>query len=114
MIALFLLLFASSEGGDRMLHALEDELARSRDRLSLGASSQGPYFVAYTVRETASFNVASSFGALTSKSGGRWRSLSVQVRVGDYALDNTNFVEDGRGGFEGGSLPTDDDYDAIR
>jgi hypothetical protein len=49
----------------------------------------------------------------------RLRTLSVEVRVGDYQFDSSRFVTMGRGGFAPGSdgaavAPLDDNYDAMR
>ena len=51
---------------------------------------KGPYFVSYTVRETAEFNVTASFGAVDSSDRDRGRSLRVDVREGDYKLDSAH------------------------
>jgi len=61
--------------------------------------------------------VTSSFGALVSTSTTRNRFMSVDVRVGDYHLDSSNFIsEDGFQGFLGstGEVGIDRDYNSLR
>src|SRR5260370_27824088 len=79
------------------MRAMRDELARSMKKLQL-ENLQKPYFVAYRAVETANCNANASFGALIGSNceapggtTGRTRNLSIEVRVGDYARDNTNF-----------------------
>src|SRR5262249_33909943 len=90
---------------------------------------QKPYFVSYRAVDTANCNVSASFGALTSSnceatggSTGRSRNFSIEVRVGDYARDNTNFYAPQLAGggviridcAAGLTVPIDDNYDEIR
>ena len=100
--------------------ALRDELARSMQQLQLEDLEQ-PYFVSYLVREVKSKGSSATFGSLLNSGEGHSRDLSVEVRVGDYALDNTNFRSFSFGGtgvvrMYGGSmqLPLEDDYDELR
>jgi hypothetical protein len=101
---------------DVLLEAMQDELKRSMDRLQLG-DLQKPYLIAYTANAGKMYSVQATFGALTGESEAPTRSMSTEVRVGDYTLDNTNFSGGGfyfAGGFFGGGLCLEDDYDAIR
>jgi TldD protein len=95
---------------DVQLRAMVDELARSKT-LSLNELDK-PYFVSYTSSEIDELMVAGSLGGLNSATRLRLRSPQIEVRVGDYAFDNTNSVYSGFGRL--GPLPIDDDYDAIR
>ena len=97
------------EGDDLIFRVMRDEMTRSTARLKLEKSGP-PYYVEYAVSESESFQVAGSFGALTGRGGGKSRYCSIDLRVGDARLDNTNFS--GSGG--GTSLTIDDDYDALR
>jgi hypothetical protein len=112
-------------GEDPILKALVDELERSMT-LQL-EDLEKPYFVQYTVNDRSSYRIAATCGAVLNSEDSRSRTLSTQVRVGSYELDNTNFAGGGgggfgrrgggrRGGFGGGStsLPVDDNYLAIR
>ena len=95
---------------DAQLHAMTDEIARSKT-LQLNSLDK-PYFVSYSVSEADQFVVSGSLGGIVGSIRNRARHPSVQVRVGSYALDNTNstFSPTPRLGL----LPIDDDYDAIR
>ena len=82
---------------DIVLKAMRDELARSMKKLQL-ETLQKPYFIAYRSVDMANCVVNASFGALVlnaceppSGGGFRSRSMNVEVRVGDYVRDNTNF-----------------------
>jgi TldD protein len=106
--------------GDVLLQAMRDEMARSMKELRL-AELERPYFIAYHADDTRVLHVSASRSSLLSGEESHDRSLSVEVRVGDYAFDNTNFI--GGGGFMGGfsrgmfgmsQLPLDDDYRQIR
>jgi hypothetical protein len=110
---------------DEVMRAMRDELARSMKKLQL-ENLDKPYFVAYRVVETTYCGAAASFGALT-QSGSceiagqpRNRGLAVEVRVGDYTRDNTNFFAPMatagvvRLGQAGVVMPIDDNYDEIR
>ncbi|MHC4598073.1 MAG: metallopeptidase TldD-related protein [Planctomycetota bacterium] len=101
---------------DILLEAMQDELARSMDRLQLEDMVK-PYLIAYTANAGTMYQVGATFGALTGESEAPMRSLGAEVRVGDYVLDNTNYSGGGfyfPGGFFGGGLCLEDDYDAIR
>jgi predicted Zn-dependent protease len=118
----FLLLAAAApQDDDVVLKVLQDELARSSARLKMEKAAP-PYYVGYTVKENITFEVRAMFGALASRGEGKSRALTADVRVGDYALDNTNFSDGGgmmmmfgRGGGMGeNTFSVDDNYDALR
>ena len=81
-----------------------------------------PYFASYTVYDVQSAFVRASFGALVGKHQQRSRSAVVDVRVGDYALDNTREIRgDMMSGFRGFSRtslplpgPQGEPADAVR
>lgn len=105
---------------DVVLKAMHDELDRSMQKLRL-ENLEKPYFISYRVWDSEDTNVSASFGALTSSSQGRSRRFNVEVRVGSYELDNTNFFSFGfdmsamTGVFNGNAqLPLDDDYNELR
>jgi predicted Zn-dependent protease len=100
-------------GDDPALQAMADELARSRSQLKLGTAAP-PYFVAYTTQDMESVTVSARMGALVGSDRNRGRQLWADVRVGDAALDNTNFFGRG-GGFSGAdSLPIESRYETDR
>ncbi|MBI4564329.1 MAG: hypothetical protein HY716_06520 [Planctomycetes bacterium] len=107
---------------DLLFRVLDHEIERSMKRLRIDPHPP-PYYVGYTIRETDTYAVGASFGALAEERGGRARRLKVDLRVGDYDLDNTNFdtgdvnvnaVLGVSTEGSGRSLTVDDDYDALR
>ena len=105
---------------DVVMKAMRDELDRSLKQLRL-QNLDKPYFIAYRVSEQTRYNIAASLGSLTGNQQSRARLLSVEVRVGDYALDDTNFLSPrfGPAGVVRGfgntvQLPLEDDYKEIR
>ena len=98
---------------DPVLVALEEEMARQMGILKAEASPP-PYFISYTVIETTGTTVEASVGALTRESTRRNRWLDVEIRVGDYKLDNTNRNRGGGGGFRSQRVVLDSDPKAVR
>lgn len=107
----------SGDRTDRVMQAMRDEMARSIKELRLDTLPK-PYFIAYRVTEGDGVGASARLGGLLTTGEGRGsRYLQVEVRVGDYAFDNTNYF--GAGfmptayiGF--GSVSLDDDYQEIR
>ncbi len=91
----------SAPPGDPLLPILRDELRRNVDGLKREATP--PYFASYTVYDVQTAYVRASFGALVGRHQNRSRSAVVDVRVGDYGLDNTREIRGdmGMGGFRG-------------
>jgi hypothetical protein len=108
---------AQATKDDVVLRAMRDELARSIQQLRLDTLPK-PYFIAYRVTDGQGAGATGRLGSLVGLTDGRGgRLLQVEVRVGDYAFDNSNYF--GAGflptqfvGF--GSLPVDDDYQELR
>jgi TldD protein len=101
---------------DQTLHAMHDEMERARTRLSLAGVGK-PFYLEYRLLDLDVRSVTSSFGALVANSNSRTRFMSVDVRVGDYHLDSSNFIsEDGFQGFLGstGEVGIDRDYNSLR
>src|SRR5256885_580359 len=105
---------------DVALRAMKDELKRSVKQLQLQAMDK-PYFIAYRMDEINDTTVSAKLGSLTHTEPGRRRVIGVELRVGDYALDNSNYfaMSRMRGGFGEmfgniSSAPLDDNYDQIR
>lgn len=99
---------------DAVLEALELELARSMSKL--GTRDVPPYFLSYEVTETQRVSASASFGSLAYSDRSRGRSLDVDVRVGDYALDNSRQLRGSRSRQRRSrsQIAIDDDVDAIR
>jgi TldD protein len=112
---------AAAADSDKTLTAMQDELERSRQRLELKIPDQSeparPYFIQYRILDLDVRTIVAEFGALISSTSGRNRIMSVDVRVGNYNLDSSNFITDeGFTGFLGstGTVGIDRDYDSLR
>ena len=111
---------AAAAATDPLLPILSGELRRNMDGLKREATP--PYFASYTVYDVQSAYVRASFGALVGRHQQRSRSAVVDVRVGDYALDNTREIRgDMMAGFRGFSRtalplpgPQGEPADAVR
>jgi len=101
---------------DQTLRAMRDEMERSRSRLVLPGVDK-PFYIEYRLLDLDIHTVTASFGSLLSSSTSRNRFMSVDVRVGNYHLDSSNFIsEDGFQGFLGstGQVGIDRDYNSLR
>jgi predicted Zn-dependent protease len=104
---------------DPVLRAMEDELQRSIKELQF-RDLEKPYFIQYTIMDEDEYSADATFGAITRSDRARARALVVQVRVGSYDFDNSEFVTGGGFGGGGGSNGVfsttiiDDNYDAVR
>ena len=103
-------------GEDIVLQAMRAELDRSME--ALGAQETPPYFLSYEITENHSVSASAAYGELGNSSDNRNRILDIDIRVGDYAFDNTRQVAGGGffpGGFSiPGQIPVEDNADAIR
>ncbi len=106
---------------DQTLRAMHDEMSRSKDRLDLTIDANGkpvrPFYIEYRLLDLDVREITAQFGALISTTKTRNRFMNVEARVGDYKLDNSNFISDeGFRGFIGstGSVGIDRDYDSLR
>ncbi|MBN2542725.1 hypothetical protein JXI42_07635 [bacterium] len=127
IFVLILILFSLvySQKNDVLFNALKDEIYRSLDELQM-EDLEKPYFISCGITDKRFVSINASFGALTDSDISNSRNLQVDLRVGDYNLDNSNYGMDmfgtiaiGMGPMNmGGSsqcrLTTDDDYDILR
>lgn len=109
---------AAPAADDVPMRAMKDELARSLGQLRLQTMDR-PYFIAYRLDDLDAFTVSATLGSLTSARPAHARIAGVELRVGDYALDNGNYLgagaSTGGGGVMGvGQAPLDDSYQEIR
>src|SRR5687767_10997672 len=99
-----------------ILEILQSELRRNFDILRKDATPA--YFIGYTVHDDRSTQIIASFGALDGTNESRGRFGTVEVRVGDYTLDNTHPIrgEGGGGGPRIGriSLPLTNDDKPVK
>ncbi len=104
-----------------ILQALRDELKRSMDSLYIETLPK-PYFIEYSLKITNVQRANSFLGSIVDSLQKKSVTLNVKVRVGDYKLDNTNFLDFSfsfflGGAEEGGStriVPEDFDYYSLR
>jgi len=97
-----------------VLAAMQAELARTREKLK--SQPVPPYYISYEIVETHSVAVAGEFGKIEGSSENRNRYLDIDLRIGDYNLDNTHEI---RGEmnvmqYHSSAIPIDNDPDAIR
>ena len=113
-----LALHAQQNPPDLVLTAMQQELDRSLQNLK--KTPVPPYFLSYQLTDNRSTAVSASFGALTASSDQTTRLLDLDLRVGDYALDNTHPLRDaGRSmdfsdQLERQKIPLENDPDALR
>lgn len=101
---------------DVVLDAMRTEVQRTMT--DLAGQPLPPYFTAYAITETRTTSIASSFGALDMDRHDVRRVMDVDVRVGNYEVDNTRSIrgvafEVGRGG-RNIAVPLQADAPAIR
>jgi hypothetical protein len=99
---------------DPIFEAMQSELKRSMT-LSL-QSLEKPYFVSYTIDSGHEWSATAVMGGLVGVSSEPFRYPAMQLRVGDYKFDQTNYAG---GGVHGASyslsgFPLDDDPAVIR
>ena len=98
-----------------LLAAMTAELDRSMPILS--KATPPAYFMNYTLTQARRASVMGSNGALLDSSEKLERWLEVQVRVGDYNLDNTHKISGGQPAYEpspGTPAPIEDDPAVLR
>lgn len=98
-----------------LLQAMRDELARSKTLAVAGLEK--PYFLQYMVEEGDQFSVSATLGGIVTRRHDRLRVPEIQVRVGDYKFDNTNYVMAGLPfgtRYNLGRMPLEDDYPVLR
>src|SRR5215831_9141292 len=111
--------FAQKSEPGPILQALQQEMKRAFGVLREKGDPR-PYFISYAVRENSSVDIEASLGALRSSGVDHSRLLDIDVRVGEYQLDNTHQIRGPRGTNTGPNftypvlMPIDDDVDALR
>src|SRR5512146_3001845 len=109
---------AAQQPPDGVLTTMKEELRRSM--ATLKQQPAPPYFLSYQLTDNRAVQIMSAFGTLTRSDENRTRTLDVDLRVGDYALDNTHPL---RGGSPFGAMgeppgatavPLENDSGALR
>ena len=100
----------------RAFSILQAELQRNFQVLS--KEDAPAYFMSYTLHDTRTASLSASVGALQRSDESRSRFATVEVRVGDYFLDNTHPIRGDRGAtgprVSQVSLPLTDEEAPIR
>ena len=104
-----------ADDSSAVLKAMHDELQHSQALNSVNLEK--PYFISYTVEDGESFGAVASLGGIIGTTETRFRVPRVQVRVGSYQFDNTNYVGSGanfgsRYNIE--RFPLEDSYTVLR
>lgn len=103
-----------SAEGDIVIKAMRDELGRSMKNLKL-PNKPAPYFISYRASDETKYSLAFSNGSPIYDWRDDQRTISADVRVGDYKFDNTSDVNGDSGTsyvWRGSSL--DDNYVVLR
>jgi TldD protein len=98
-----------------VLKAMHDELQHSQGLDSVHLEK--PYFISYTVEDGDSFGAAATLGGIIGQTESRFRVPRVEVRVGSYQFDNTNYVGSGAGfgsRYDIDRFPLEDSYSVLR
>ena len=105
-----------------ILKAMEDEMQRSMDELYL-ESLERPYYIEYTITIAEPLVIGGSLGSIKDLSHNPRARLNVEVKVGDYEFDNTNFFDfglnffgsgDDEERFSGRPIALEPDYQNLR
>jgi predicted Zn-dependent protease len=107
-------LTAAAPDDDVILRAMRDEIARSRS-IHLN-NLEPPYFISYALDDGEGFLATATLGGLVSTRLDGFRVPEVEVRVGDYKFDNTNYVGTGMFGsrLDVSRFPLENDYGVLR
>jgi len=98
---------------DPIFEAMKSELSRSMT-LSL-KQLEKPYYVSYTIETGHQWGATAVQGGLLGTSSQPFRYPQLQLRVGDYKFDQTNFVGGGRGpSYSLSGFPLDNNPEVIR
>jgi len=94
----------------QLLATIEKEL--NRGQAELAKLDPAPYFISYNVSDGEAISVLGTQGAILTSTREHSRVVDVSMRIGKPELDNTH-GRDRMSGITTGSLPTEDDPDAI-
>ena len=107
---------AAQSKAPALISILQAELSRNVDVLK--RQPVPAYYAAYTVYDTRTTQILASFGAIDRSDESRQRFATVEVRVGDYQLDNTHPIRGDARALSNRllqvSLPLSDDEKPIR
>ncbi len=100
-----------------LMKELADELTYSMEHL-VAPDGAKPYYINYTAYEEHTASLGASLGAVTQSQRNDERNLNIDLRVGDYKVDNTHQLRGGGPSHVFGSgnipLPLGDEPEAVR
>ncbi|MDR0385784.1 MAG: TldD/PmbA family protein [Prevotellaceae bacterium] len=117
-ITLLTLLFAlfsqMALAQDKLINILKSEL--DRNFTVLKDNPVPAYYVSYRVQDIQTHNISTSFGKMLYSNPIHRRLFNVDVRVGDYEMDNTREIKDGgqSNTFSNNALVLDNNPEVIR
>lgn len=117
-IVILIIFFASNSFAQEsiVLKAAKAELNRSMAELK--NQPIPPYFISYSITDVHSLRITSSFGKLLAADSSKKRILDIDLRVGNYQLDNTHIIRGASFSFGSSrrsvDLPLENDELAIR
>lgn len=105
----------AADSPDVILKAMRDELQHSRALDSVHLEK--PYFISYSIEDGEAFGAVASLGGLLGSTDVVFRVPRIQVRVGDYQFDNTNYIGSGMNfgsRYDIDRFPIDNSYPVLR
>lgn len=126
-ILLIILLIAplvlhSQENDELIFKAMQDELDRSINDLRIDGLEE-PYFIEYIITKKDYYHTKATLGAILEDNKESNTFLTVNVRVGDYKFDQTNFFDinlsffgssDDEERYKSRKIPYELDYTSLR
>ena len=104
----------AQDDDDPVIRAMKDEMQRSMNELQMDDSPK-PYFIAYTIFDNSFADEQYTLGTAMRNVSQRNRYVRVELRVGSYELDNTNYRPRGnRPTVITQYVPVSDDYEEVR
>jgi hypothetical protein len=111
-----------SKVNEEIFRAMKDEIDRSMTELKLDKLEK-PYYIEYILEISSPVTIQSYLGSVVEINNNKQAKVTVQVRVGDYQFDNTNFFDIGLGffgssddeeGFKNRRIALQPDYNSLR
>ncbi len=78
----------SGDARDIIFKAMDKEMKRSMKKLKIKNSPQ-PYFVKYIIEDVERYRISGDYGVIKNENETKNRYYYVEVRIGDYAFDQT-------------------------
>jgi predicted Zn-dependent protease len=88
-----------------------------RENAALSKQSVAPYYISYNVGDEQKVSMTASYGTISKSDSTRHRMLLVDLRVGDYSLDNTHQIRASNDMFARGgakTIPYEDNPESLK